>query len=53
MRTVKAPPGAIAVGVVHSSRRGAGYDKLAVRYEASLYIAIINDWLLTSLWDNP
>jgi transposase len=27
----------------------ARYDKLAVRYEASLHIAIINDWLLTSL----
>ncbi|MFI6484923.1 IS5 family transposase [Nonomuraea sp. NPDC050663] len=25
------------------------FDKLAVRYEASLHIAIINDWLLTSL----
>jgi hypothetical protein len=27
----------------------ARYDKLAVHYEASLHIAIINDWLLTSL----
>jgi hypothetical protein len=27
----------------------ARYDKLAVRYEASLHIAIINDWRLTSL----
>jgi hypothetical protein len=26
-----------------------GYDKLAVRYEAILHIAAINDWLLTSL----
>src|SRR6266702_1185746 len=25
------------------------YDKLAVRYEAILHIAVINDWLLTSL----
>jgi transposase len=25
------------------------YDKLAVRYEATLHIAVINDWLLTSL----
>ena len=24
-------------------------DKLAVRYEAILHIAVINDWLLTSL----
>ncbi|MFF0572981.1 IS5 family transposase [Streptosporangium saharense] len=28
------------------------YDKLATRYEASLHIAIINDWLLTSLRDS-
>lgn len=27
------------------------YDKLAVRYEAVLHIAVINDWLLTSLRD--
>jgi hypothetical protein len=25
------------------------FDKLAVRYEANLHIATINDWLLTSL----
>jgi transposase len=25
------------------------YDKLAVRHEAILHIAVINDWLLTSL----
>jgi transposase len=25
------------------------YDKLAVRYETILHIAVINDWLLTSL----
>jgi hypothetical protein len=25
------------------------FDKLAVRYEATLHIATINDWLLTSL----
>jgi len=25
------------------------YDKLAVRYEAILHVAVINDWLLTSL----
>ncbi|MEV4094223.1 hypothetical protein [Streptosporangium saharense] len=33
------------------SHRGAAtrYDKLAARYEASLHIAIIDDWLLTSL----
>jgi transposase len=24
------------------------YDNLAVRYEATLHIAVINDWLLTS-----
>ena len=27
------------------------YDKLAVRYEAILRIAAINNWLITSLWD--
>lgn len=27
------------------------YDKLVVRYEATLHIAVINDWLLTSLPD--
>jgi transposase len=25
------------------------FDKLAVRYQATLHIATINDWLLTSL----
>jgi transposase len=25
------------------------YNKFAVRYEATLHIAVINDWLLTSL----
>jgi len=25
------------------------YDKLVVRYQAILHIAVINDWLLTSL----
>ena len=29
------------------------FDKLAVRYEATLHIATINDWLLTSLWVTP
>jgi hypothetical protein len=25
------------------------YDKLAVRYEAAVHIAVINDWLLPDL----
>ncbi|TCM40981.1 hypothetical protein EV648_11235 [Kribbella sp. VKM Ac-2568] len=29
------------------------YDRLAVRYEAVLHIAVINDWLPISLCDRP
>jgi hypothetical protein len=29
------------------------YDKLAVRYEATIHIALINEWLLPKLTSTP
>jgi hypothetical protein len=48
-----APSSAASTGSKRHRAVATRFDKLAVRHEATLHIATINDWLLTSLCVTP